>query len=133
MVANQTLLGEPLAEKVKELLAAGESRFHFMVPILPPTMHAWTEGEQRAVAQELLDQALERYRALGAEATGDVGDSNPLIAIEDALLEQTFDEIILSTLPPGPSRWLKLDLPHRAAQRFSVPVTHVVGERDRSD
>jgi hypothetical protein len=129
VVANETLNGEHLVEKVGECLAAGAGRFHIVVPISAPSTHPWTEGEQTAIAQERLKAALVRFRGLGAEVDGEIGDQNPLLAIEDALREGSFDEIILSTLPPGPSRWLKLDLPHRAAQRFSLPVTHVVGER----
>lgn len=46
------------------------------------------------------------FMEIGAEADGEVGDPNPLQAISDALRERTFDEIILSTLPTGASRWL---------------------------
>ena len=129
VVANETLNGEHLVEKVRECLATGPGRFHIVVPISAPPTRAWTEGEQAAIARERLDAALVRFRTLGAEVDGEVGDHNPVLAIEDALREGSFDEIILSTLPPGPSRWLKLDLPHRAAQHFSLPLTHVVGER----
>lgn len=41
---------------------------------------------------------------------------------------QPFDEVILSTLPPGVSRWLKQDLPHRLERHFDIPVTHVIGD-----
>jgi hypothetical protein len=50
-------------------------------------------------------------------------------AIDDVLLDRRYDEIILSTLPPGVSRWLKLDLPRRVEQRFALPVTTVIGAR----
>jgi hypothetical protein len=51
-----------------------------------------------------------------------------MLAIADAIREHgPFEAIVLSTLPPGPSRWLKLDLPHRA-ESFGRPVVHVVGE-----
>ena len=45
------------------------------------------------------------------------------------LIEHPQDEIILSTLPPGISRWLKKDLPHRVEQRFALPVTTVISSR----
>lgn len=129
VVANQTLGGAHLTEKVRETLGAGPCSFHILVPATPPGHFAtWTEGEALAVAQERLDAALIRFKDLGAEAGGEVGDPNPLQAISDALLEQTFDEIILSTLPLGASRWLKQDLPHRVERTFSIPVTHIVGE-----
>lgn len=129
VVANQTLGGDHLAEKVRDCLAAGSARFHILVPATQPQDHAvWTEGEAQAVAQQSLDRALERFRQLGADADGEVGDESPLEAIADAVRDQEFDEIILSTLPPGVSRWLRQDLPHRVERSFEIPVTHVVGQ-----
>ena len=129
VVANQTLGGSHLIDKVRETLAAGPCAFHVLVPATPPGHFAtWTEGEALAVAQERLDTALTRFKELGAEAAGEVGDPDPLQAIADAMRERPFDEIILSTLPPGASRWLRQDLPHRVERSFSVPVTHVVAE-----
>lgn len=131
VVANQTLGGPHLLETMRETLAAGPCSFHVLVPATPPGHFAtWTEGEALAVAQERLDAALTQFKELGAEASGEVGDPDPLEAIADALRERPFDEIILSTLPPGASRWLKQDLPHRVERSFSIPVTHVVAEME---
>jgi hypothetical protein len=127
VVANQTLGGEHLIERVRECLAAEPCRFHVVVPATPPQDHAsWTEGEAVSIAQGRLERALERFRELGAEADGEVGDANPLLAVEDVLLREDVDEIILSTRPPGPSRWLKRDLPTRMRERLGVPVTHLI-------
>jgi hypothetical protein len=129
VVANQTLGGAHLTEQVTEKLQAGPCRFHVLVPATPPGHFAtWTEGEALAVAQERLAAALVRFKEIGAEASGEVGDPDPLQAIGDALREQMFDEIILSTFPLGASRWLKQDLPHRVERTYSIPVTHIVGE-----
>lgn len=129
VVANQTLGGEHLTEKIKELLAGGPCRFHVLVPATVPSDHAvYTEGEAEALARQRLDEALARFGAMGAEADGEVGDANPLEAVGDTLRDGKFDEIILSTLPPGASRWLKQDLPHRVERSFELPVTHIVGE-----
>jgi nucleotide-binding universal stress UspA family protein len=130
VVANQTLGGEHLLELLRERVAAGACSFHVVVPATPPHRHAtWTEGEAVALARRRLDDALARLRELGAEADGEVGDPNPVEAIEDVLnVDAGFDEIILSTLPPGISRWLHADVPHRVARRFSVPLTHVIVE-----
>lgn len=134
VVANQTLGGTHLTEKVREALAAGECRFHIVVPATPPQDHAtWTEGEATALAQERLDRALSRFREIAAEVDGEVGDPKPLQAIRDVLQGQEFDEIILSTLPSGPSRWLKQDLPHRVEKAFGLPVTHVTGEPEPAE
>jgi GABA permease len=129
LVANQTLGGEHLVRHVRRLLAQGPCSFHVLVPATPPRdMAMWTEGEAHAVAGERLRAALERLRALGAEADGEVGDARPIEAINDVLLRgEAFDGIILSTLPPGLSRWLRLDLPHRVEAQFGLPVAHLVG------
>jgi cell pole-organizing protein PopZ len=134
VVANQTLGGQHLAETVRGCLAAGPSRFHVVVPATVPQDHAvWTEGEAHALAQQRLEAALDRFRSLGAEVEGEVGDERPLEAIADAVREHQFDEIILSTLPPGLSRWLRQDLPHRVERQFDLPVRHVIGEAEPAD
>jgi hypothetical protein len=134
VVANQTLGGAHLADAVRERMAAGECRFHVLVPATSTAEHAvWTEGEAVALATRRLEGALSRFRELGAEADGEVGDANPLEAIGDALRESEYDEIILSTLPPGISRWLGQDLVHRVERSSEVPVTHVIGEPESSE
>lgn len=131
VVANQTLGGPQLILKIREALAQGPCAFHFLVPATPPQDHAtWTEGEAGALAGERLDSALARARELGVEADGSVGDPNPVQAIADVLATRAFDEIIVSTLPAGISRWLRLDLLHRVERRFDMPVTHVIGETE---
>jgi hypothetical protein len=63
--------------------------------------------------------------------TGSLGDAEPLSAIQDAVNLGHYDEIIISTLPLGMSRWLKLDLVSKA-KGLGLPVTHVqAGSRDR--
>jgi hypothetical protein len=127
VVANQTLGGEHLIEKVRQCLSEGQCGFYIVVPATPRSEQlTWTEGRASAIAQERLDRVLTRFRQMGAEADGEVGDKNPILAIEDAMRHGAFDEIILSTLPPGVSRWLKLDLPSRVASRFRLPLTHLV-------
>lgn len=129
IVANQTLGGPHLIRKLREALVEGPCTFYFLVPATPPQDHAtWTEGEAGALARERLDAALTRAREIGVEVDGGVGDPDPIQAIADVMATRDFDQIIVSTLPPGISRWLKLDLPHRVDRRFDLPVTHVIGE-----
>jgi hypothetical protein len=129
VVANQTLGGDHLIDEVRDCLREGACRFHIVVPATDPQDHAVsTEGEARALAQQRLDRALSRFRELGAEADGEIGDERPMDAIADALRGREFDGIVLSTLPPGVSRWLGQDLPHRVERQFGVPVRHVVGQ-----
>ena len=129
IVGNQTLASNPLAEKVKDVLAAGPAAFRLVVPATPTHQHLmWTEGAAHEVAERNLEAAIALFGDLGAEINGEVGDANPIQAIHDALRGGSFDEIILSTLPLGLSRWVKQDLPHRVRREFGLPVSHVVGE-----
>jgi hypothetical protein len=92
VVANQTLAGEHLIEKVRQLITERPCRFHVVVPATPPGEQlTWTEGEAAAIAQARLDRGLARFRALGAEVDGEVGDKDPILAIRDALEEGEFD------------------------------------------
>ena len=111
---------------------AAPSSFLVVVPATPPREHLWTEGEARATGHSRSDAALARFAELEAEVEGEVGDENPMLAIGDALRDHgPFDEIVISTLPKGLSKWLKVDLPHRAEASFGLRVTHVVEEPAR--
>lgn len=128
VVANQTLLGDPLLDRVRECIAAGPCRFHLVVPAThAPGRAGQYEGRDHAFAAARLNDGLARFRALGIEVEGEVGDARAMDAIRDALrLAGPFDEIILSTLPPGLSRWLRQDLPHRIARTFELRTSTVV-------
>lgn len=126
VVANKTLGAEHLMAQVRACMADGPCSFHIVVPLAHP-MGSWTEGQARVAATEHLEAGLARFRAAGAEVTGEVGDPSPILATNDALIAGTYDAIILSTLPPGVSRWLKKDLLHRMESRFPLPVMHVTG------
>jgi hypothetical protein len=132
VVANQTLAGEPLVSRIRELSRGGPCAFFLIVPATPPRDHTWTEGEARATARARLDEALMRLSGLEIKVEGEVGDGNPMLAIDDAIRDHgPFEEIILSTLPLGASRWLRLDQPHRVAASYGLPMTHIVGEPAR--
>jgi hypothetical protein len=81
-------------------------------------------------AQERLDASLSKLHALGVDARGEIGDVQPLQAIEDALRTFGPDEIIISTHPEGRSHWLETGVVTSARERFAVPVTHVVVDLD---
>lgn len=131
IVANQTLLGEPLLAKVRECLLVGPCEFHLVVPATHAPGHAWQlEHRDHGLAATRLQQGLDRFRSLGLEVEGEVGDARPMDAVRDALRNAgPFDEIILSTLPAGISRWLRQDLPHRIHRWFELPVTTVVARK----
>ena len=130
VVANQTACGDELLEAVQARMVAGPCRFTLLVPATHPHEHAtWTEGEARAIARRRMEEAITRFTEIGAEVDGVVGDASPVRAIDDVLIDNPHHEIVLSTLPPGISRWLRLDLPQRVGQRFGLPVTTIISER----
>lgn len=147
IVANQTLGGPELLEEIRERIQAGPCAFHVVVPDTAPEdlSASWVPPDPlfgvgagpdarevelaRRRVRERLDRMLERLSGEGAQATGEVGDPDPLRAVEEALADREVDGIILSTLPPGISRWLGMDLPSRLVRRVEVPVTTVVAEK----
>ena len=129
VVANQTLGAETLANRLRDLARHGPTSFYLVVPATPPRDHLWTEGEARATARASLDAAMVRFSGLDAELEGEVGDGNPMLAIGDAIRDHgPFDVIVISTFPKGLSKWLKVDLPHRAEAAYGIRVEHVIGE-----
>ena len=117
-------------EKVRSCIAEGPCRSHVVVPATDPPGAMQTEARAHRDAQTRLDAALARFREAGAEVTGRIGDGRPMEAIRDVLLHDSFDEILLSTLPPGPSAWIRQDLPHRVRKAFDLPVTHLIAKRE---
>jgi hypothetical protein len=88
-------------------------------------MHEANLEEARRRAGQRLEQMIDQVAAAGGEADGEVGDADPVAAAEAVLRRQSFDEIIISTLPPGISRWLKMDLASRVARMTDTPVTTI--------
>lgn len=124
VVGNQTLDSPELAEAVAERVAAGPATFDVVVPATPVQKGlTWDEDEARAAAQDHLTAAIARLRETGANVSGEIGHRDPIEATEDALRGRTVDEILLSTLPPGLSRWLGQDVPTRLKGSVMVPVT----------
>jgi hypothetical protein len=85
--------------------------------------------DARTAAQERLDASLVAMRSAGVVADGEVGDGDPIQAIEDALRTFRPDELVISTHPIGKSHWLERGVVEKARERFAVPVTHVVVDR----
>jgi hypothetical protein len=90
---------------------------------LSPLVAVDEEGLRQAA--ERLSTQLERVRRIDPRATGEVGDSDPLLAVATVLARGSFDEIVVSTLHSSVSKWMRLDLPSRLERRFGVPVTTV--------
>jgi hypothetical protein len=128
VVANETVGGRTLRERIEE--SVGDQRAEVLVvsPALNAPIRHWTSDEDAArdEARKRLDQSLSRLRTEGISARGEVGDADPLQAIEDALRTFGADEIIISTHPEGRSNWLERGIVEGAKERFALPITHVV-------
>ena len=131
VVGNQTLTSPELATAIGDLMAGGPTELHVVVPATPAQKgFTWDENEAIAVARERLDEFLHRLKAMGLKATGEVGARDPIEAVQDALRSHPVDEVILSTLPSGISRWLGQDVPTRLRGSVAVPVTVVTAARE---
>ena len=133
VVAHQTAATPALLEAVRERARSGPSRFHLVVPRRRRSGEKVANPQEIGAqeAREVLRKALPQLsEAAGSEVTGDIGDLEPAIAIKDALDRGHYDEIIVSTLPLGLSRWLKHDLVSEA-RSFGLPVHHVLGKDSR--
>jgi hypothetical protein len=128
VVANETVGGRTLREMIRERSEDVQEEVLVVCPALNSPLRTWTSDEDgaRAAAQERLDASLARLRDAGINARGEVGDGDPLQAIEDALRTFGADEVILSTHPEGRSHWLERGVVESARERFDVPITHVV-------
>jgi hypothetical protein len=127
VVANQTAATPALLEAVRNRAARGPAQFTLLVPNAAHGLHRVVDPEDqgRSEAEQTLKRALPRLeQAAGSAVEGMIGDPEPLAAIQDAINLRGFDEIIISTLPRRVSRWLKLDLPSKAAG-LGLPVTTV--------
>ena len=127
VVAHQTAATPGLLDAVRERAQRGPATFHLVVPQQAHGIHKVVDPEDAGVdeAQRVLEAALPKLsEAAGHDVTGSIGDAEPLMAIQDAVNLGEYDEIIISTLPLGISRWLKLDLVSKA-RGLGLPVTHV--------
>ena len=132
VVANETVGGPELLAEVRERSGERTAQVFVVCPALNTPIKTWTsdEDEARAAAQRRLDDSLASMRSVGLEAAGEIGDGDPVQAIEDALRTFRPDELIVSTHPPGRSLWLERGVIERARERFALPLTHVVVDLD---
>ena len=128
VVANETVGGRELLEALVRRADGVREEILVVCPALNSRTRTWASDEDgaRAAAQARLDASLARLRAVGVEARGEVGDGDPLQAIEDAVRTFGPDEIVISTHPEGRSHWLERNVVGAARERFDVTITHVV-------
>jgi nucleotide-binding universal stress UspA family protein len=128
VIANETVGGERLREEIRRRSEGYDEQVLVVCPALNSPLRHWAsdEDDARVQAQQRLGASLARLRAAGVEAKGEVGDAEPVQAMEDALRLFGADEIIISTHPEGRSNWLEKGIVETARERFAVPITHVV-------
>jgi hypothetical protein len=133
VIANETVSGSTLRNEIRKRSEGVAEHVLVVSPALNSPLRHWTSDEDsaRAAAQKRLEESVARLREAGVRAEGQVGDGEPLQAIEDALRTFGADEIIISTHPEGRSHWLERGIVDGARQRFDVPITHVVVDLER--
>ena len=133
VIANETVAGHTLRRMILEKSLDVREEVLVVTPALNSPLRHWVSDDDgaRAAAQERLDTSLAKLAEDGVLARGEVGDGDPLQAMEDALRTFGADEIIISTHPEGRSNWLERGVVEKARERFAVPITHVVVDLER--
>jgi hypothetical protein len=114
VVAYQTVDSDELHDALRERNEHGPVTVTLLVP-----------QDQPAGLGHRVNAALDRLHAAGVEAEAMLGDIDPACAVIEVWDARRWDEVIVSTLPSGTSRWLRIDLPHRIAKAVDAPVQHV--------
>jgi GABA permease len=130
VVANETLEGSRLREEIVRMADGVAEDVLVVCPALNSQLRTWFSDEDgaRDAAGSRLRSTLDELAAAGVNVRGEIGDGDPLQALEDALRGFAADAIVISTHPVGRSNWLELGVVENARARFDVPVTHVVGD-----
>jgi predicted Fe-Mo cluster-binding NifX family protein len=124
VIANETVLGKQLLDKIRERARRGAASFLIVSPQSDPSEGAHPEAERR------LKRAVAELRGEGIDAHGQVAHPDPFSAALEAMREERVDEIIVSTFGPEKSGWLRRDLVERLRAETSLPVEHVMAESE---
>lgn len=120
VIANQTILGRPLIDAIRERSETGPADFTLLIP-------ADAEGAERRLKAVCTLMGEE-----GVEASGHLGDADPVVAAQNAVHDEQIDEIIVSTFPEATSGWLRRDVVGRIAD-LGLPVQHVVVSSEEAE
>jgi hypothetical protein len=130
VVANETLVGNELADALRRRAERGPIRVAVVAPVSQPREgYVVYRDSRRAAAGRRLERTLTALREAGIPAHGGVFDDEPLAAVKDVLASEDVDEIVVSTHPETKSGWLRknlLDEIRKAAG--DRPVEHVVAD-----
>ncbi len=133
VVANETVQGAELLGEIRERCRDHRVEVMVVTPALAASRaDHWASDIDAAIeiARQRMELSLIEIRSLGLKAKGEIGDSDPNMAIEDALRVFAADEILISTHPPERSRWLEHGVVDKARERIELPITHVVVDLD---
>jgi hypothetical protein len=124
------LVSEPISGDVLRSAlgdGAGEAEVMVVAPALDSRTRFWTSDNDEAIAraQEVQQESVERLAEDDVDAVGDTGETDPLLALQDALATFPAEEIVIFTHPEGDRNWAEADLLEQAEERFSVPVRHM--------
>jgi hypothetical protein len=122
VIANETVVGEALLERIRERASRGPASFLIISPQSDPSQSAHPEAERR------LRRALAELRGAGIDAHGQVAHPDPYTAAMHAVRDERIDEILVSTFPEQRGSWLRRDVVGRLRADADVPVEHVVVE-----
>ena len=129
VVANQTAAGRELLEEIRNRCRGVDCEVLLVSPALVGSRsQRWASDidEGLDLARERMERSVAALRGVGVDVRAEVGDPDPNMAIEDALRMFPADEIVISTLPPGESKWLEHDVVERTRREVDLPMTHVV-------
>ena len=129
VVANETVGGEPLLREIGDRCRNRDCEILIVTPALAASRAShWASDVDEAIelARQRMELSLIAVGELGLKGRGEIGDSDPNVAIEDALRVFPADEIVISTHPPHRSRWLEHGVVERARNEIDLPITHVV-------
>src|SRR6188474_3142576 len=128
VLANETVLGEPLLDRIRERARAGTASFLIVCPQSDPTLAEHPEAERR------LRTALATLRGEGIDVHGQIAHPDPFTAAMQEVHDERTDEIIVSTFPGDRgSSWLRRDLVGRLRSESGLPVEHVVVEVEQAE
>ena len=130
VIANETCAGAAVVDEVRYRAGHGPAEVLVVAPALAGSrMGHWLSSDlegAREAATERLNASIAALRAIGLEAAGQLGDADPIQALDDAFRVFAPDEILISTHPPARSNWLERQVVQKARDQYQVPVTHVV-------
>ncbi|MGH2941744.1 MAG: hypothetical protein ACRDLN_03075 [Solirubrobacteraceae bacterium] len=123
VIANRTVDSEEIRHAIVDRAAAGPVQ---VTLVAPASTGGGSVRARRAATAQRLEGAVQGLRRAGVRVEGVVGDSDPMLAVQDAWDPRRYDEVIVATLPTGTSRWMAADLPHRVERFTGARVTHIV-------